>query len=161
MCPTLRVLKETSEGLPSPRIAFLSLQTSTVCLQGQGGTLQPSRCLAAIYQGGIWFPKLCATWYSPGDCLPLSAVLGRKVYHVFFLIQPSINTPSLRGPELNALARNQLSQEERDQLHYNTTCKFLSKLLVFLLWKKKCCCSLSLAKTIYRLWIFFNLERST
>ena len=156
MSPTLRVLTETSEGLPSSRIAFLSLQTSTVCLQGQGGPLQPSRCLAAIYQDGIWFFKLCDTWYSLGDCLPLSSVLGRKVYHVFFLLQPSINTPSLSGPELNALARNQLSQEERDQLHYNTTCKFLSKLLVFLLWKKKkCCCSLSLAKNIYRLWIFF------
>lgn len=104
-------------------------QSSVGCLERWEGCEQ-SRCLTGLYLDAFSSPGFCALWLSRGVCLPLSAVLGRKVYHVLFLIWPSINTSSLCGPELNALARNQLSQEERDQLHYNTTCRFLSKLLV-------------------------------
>lgn len=122
---------------------------------GLGG-FQPSTCLSVTYLDGIWPPKvLCCiafTWW----LFVIVAVLGSKADHVlFFLIGHSINTPRVCGSELNTLARHQLSQEERDQLHYNTTCNSFPNFWCFCFEKKKnCCCSSLLAKSIYRLWIF-------
>lgn len=106
-----------------PRFNSAAVSSWVVYMAGSR-VFQPSARLAVTYFDDIWPPKVLKCRTSPGEYLSLSAVLGSKADHVlfFFLIGPSINIPRVCGSEVNTLARDQLSQEERDQLHYNTTC---------------------------------------